>query len=113
AVTKPVPSCSASLDAGNTFDHWNLDGATIGGNASGADLSGIADGGHTLTAFETDGTTTASGSQSFTLDRVPPAAPTGLAPNGQLIGDSKPTMSWTASTDAAGFDPYAVPMPAA
>ena len=108
ALIKTEPSCTASLDAGNTFDHWNLDGATIGGDASGADLSGIADGGHTLTAFETDGTTTASGSHSFTLDRVPPAAPTGLAPNGQLIGDSTPTLSWTASNDASGIDHYVV-----
>jgi hypothetical protein len=103
-----VPSCTASLDAGNTFDHWELDGAPVGGNESGADLSGIADGGHTLTAFETDGTTLTSGAHSFTLDRVAPAAPTDLAPNGQLIGDSTPTLSWTAPSDASGIDHYVV-----
>src|SRR5262249_44122167 len=103
-----VPSCSATLDAGNTFDHWELDGTTIGGSAGGADLTGVADGAHTLTAFQTDGTTFTSGAHAFTLDRAAPAAPTGLTPKGQLIADPTPTLSWTAPSDATGIDHYVV-----
>ena len=105
------PSLSGTVEAGSTV-YIYVDGALIGTHPGSATAGGtwsyasptLADGSHTVRASASDpaGNLSAnSATNTFTVDRIPPAAPTIASPtSGSTTGDDTPTVSGAAEADS-------------
>ena len=112
------PSLSGTVEAGSTV-YIYVDGALIGTHPGSATAGGtwsyasptLADGSHTVRASASDpagNLSPDSATNTFTVDRIPPAAPTIAAPvSGSATADNTPTISGAAeagSTVAVTID---------
>jgi hypothetical protein len=119
---RPTFSWTASPDTASGIDHYELriDGTTdqdvppsacAGTTCSATAVKALGQGGHYWEIFAVDhvGNGRASQSRSFAVDATPPAAFDLSAPaNGGATSNTRPTLSWQATTDSgsgvAGYD---------
>ncbi len=102
---QPLPVWAFTVEAGATA-RCSLDGAppVLCTSPFAPDLTGAADGLHTLVVHAVDAASNAgpAATSSYTLDRVAPGAPVITIPAPSPSSDSTPTWTFTVAPDAVG-----------
>jgi len=115
-LTATPPALTASTDATFSFVaddttatfQCQLDAESPVACTSPVTYSGLSEGGHTFAVWAVSGGGIADPSPatySWTIDRTPPSAPTGLTAN---VGNGRVTLSWQPASDANGIAGYTV-----